>query len=723
MASTEVVLLPEADGSVGKVAVRAPEGEVLLERAFEGTSARSGEGPLAPAIVDGPDLAARFAALLRFQAESGFDDISDLRDRIDIPDSDTPAERDGSRDGGDASGSGLDAGDGVSPAGPDADGGGTAAESEQAESGEEEDDDEAEEAAEADSGRQEGGDDEAAEGDDFDDRLADLLDGLELGRDELRARSRERFRLFDDEDEEDDDDDDGPDEDGPLPGGNDGIQVNGTAGNDVQQGASGDDTLVGSAGADLLRGGGGFDLVDYSNSPAGVQIDLGLGTAAGGDAAGDTLESIENLVGSAFVDQLTGDGGQNIISGRGGDDVLDGGGADNDIVDFRRDPAGVTVDLAAGTAADGFGGNDVIQNFENVFGSEFADSVDGDGGNNTVDARGGADTVNGGNGNDTLAGGGGDDSLSGNSGDDRLTGADGADTLVGAQGRDFLDGGDDDDDLFGGANDDRLQGGEGADDLDGGAGRDTALYGDAEAGVAVAFANTDGGGIGGSFANTAAGGLAGEALGDTFTDLEAFEGSDFDDTVGGGAVDMSFTLGEGDDIFDTAAGINVRDRVEGGDGDDTIRGGDGVDDLRGGEGNDSLLGENGGDRLLGGPGADDLTGGGGRDTFVFGRLTDGTEISTNQTIAAAGVETDTINDFTTGFDSFEFDVAQFQNVGLRVVIGSYDGTNSGLGLGRGATFVVDSTHLIYDPDVDQPGFVAIADVDGTVPVLADLNII
>jgi len=37
--------------------------------------------------------------------------------------------------------------------------------------------------------------------------------------------------------------------------------------------------------------------------------------------------------------------------------------------------------------------------------------------------------------------------------------------------------------------------------------------------------------------------------------------------------------------------------------------------------------------------------------------------------------------------------------------------------------VFDGTHLIFDPDVDQAGYVAIADLSGAVPVLADISLV
>src|SRR3546814_13831970 len=49
-------------------------------------------------------------------------------------------------------------------------------------------------------------------------------------------------------------------------------------------------------------GGAGIDTADYSASGAAVSAVLG-GTSSGGDAQGDVLAGIENLVGSGFGDR------------------------------------------------------------------------------------------------------------------------------------------------------------------------------------------------------------------------------------------------------------------------------------------------------------------------------------------------------------------------------------------------------------------------------------
>ena len=94
----------------------------------------------------------------------------------------------------------------------------------------------------------------------------------------------------------------------------------------------------------MVDGGSGSDTASYAGSSSGVAIDLGAGTASGGDAAGDTLSGIENLEGSAQADSLRGDAGVNVIAGGGGadfqvggagNDALSGGGGQGDALILR----------------------------------------------------------------------------------------------------------------------------------------------------------------------------------------------------------------------------------------------------------------------------------------------------------------------------------------------------------------------------------------------------
>ena len=202
----------------------------------------------------------------------------------------------------------------------------------------------------------------------------------------------------------------------------------GTAGIDTLRGLGSTDRLAGLAGADLLEGGDGNDTADYATAPQAVKASLLDGIGFAGDASGNRYVGIENLVGSAFADELEGDGGTNLLRGGQGGDTLFGGGG-TDFADYATAQQGVKLSLLTGT---GFGGEafgDHYFSIENVTGSAFADELEGDGGDNLLSGGNGADTLFAGGGNDTLNGGGGNDRIFGGTGADEMNGGSGIDTL------------------------------------------------------------------------------------------------------------------------------------------------------------------------------------------------------------------------------------------------------------------------------------------------------
>jgi Ca2+-binding RTX toxin-like protein len=114
----------------------------------------------------------------------------------------------------------------------------------------------------------------------------------------------------------------------------------GADGDDTLHGGVGSDTLTGREGADVIDGGDGRDCVSYMVSDARVVVNLLTGSVSGGDAAGDVLIAIENVIGSAFADALTGDDLANRLLGGDGNDSLRGNGGADDFVfgtDFGAD--------------------------------------------------------------------------------------------------------------------------------------------------------------------------------------------------------------------------------------------------------------------------------------------------------------------------------------------------------------------------------------------------
>jgi Ca2+-binding RTX toxin-like protein len=291
-----------------------------------------------------------------------------------------------------------------------------------------------------------------------------------------------------------------------------GNHLQGGAGADALWGNDGDDRLEGGAGADLLEGQGGTDWASYAASEQGVTVRLWAGDGFGGDAEGDTLRGIENLLGSAVADTLVGSGAANhLFGGSGdddiwandGDDKLEGGeGADIlrgqgglDTASYATSEESVTVRLWAG---DGWGGDatgDILIDIENAEGSAHDDILSGSGGDNVLLGLGGRDEIWAGEGNDRILGGAGDDVLRGQGGDDVLSGGLGADIFVFADenGSDLVTDFEDDDriDLRAVASISSF------DDLQGGAARDSAEgvridTGDGEILIAdLALANLD----------------------------------------------------------------------------------------------------------------------------------------------------------------------------------------------------------------------------------------
>jgi Ca2+-binding RTX toxin-like protein len=116
----------------------------------------------------------------------------------------------------------------------------------------------------------------------------------------------------------------------------------GSAFADILTGNAGDNILAGGGGPDILNGGQGLDTASYAGSASGVSVNLGTGVASGGDAEGDAFVDIENLAGSAFADDLTGNAGTNVLTGGLGDDTfVFGANWGHDVIaDFRAGSRG-----------------------------------------------------------------------------------------------------------------------------------------------------------------------------------------------------------------------------------------------------------------------------------------------------------------------------------------------------------------------------------------------
>ena len=95
---------------------------------------------------------------------------------------------------------------------------------------------------------------------------------------------------------------------------------------------AGNDFVEGGQGIDSLDGGDGIDELSYADSTAPVNLDVGAGTATGGNAEGDEFANFEAFTLTDGDDTFTGGDGDDIVDGGAGNDTIDGG-AGNDTLD------------------------------------------------------------------------------------------------------------------------------------------------------------------------------------------------------------------------------------------------------------------------------------------------------------------------------------------------------------------------------------------------------
>lgn len=391
--------------------------------------------------------------------------------------------------------------------------------------------------------------------------------------------------------------------------------------------------------------------------------------------------------------ELTGDNGSKIavlwsnppdvaIAAGAGDDTvmasasadLIDGGTGLDIVSYAMSHRAVQASLVTGGKG-GYAEGDRYTDVEGLEGSQFADRLTGNGGDNVLIGGAGADTLEGGAGRDVADYSASKAGVSVNLNRAIQTGGEaqgdvlsGIEDVRGSAFRDDLTGTAQANRLSGNAGNDTLKGGGGDDTLDGGDGIDTADFSDLGAtdslsvmllgdtpsdatvrrnGVSetVSFANIE---------NIIAGRGNDTLTGDdSANNLVAGDGNDSVDGRGGNDVldggdgidvvtyaqlragqDLSLSLLTGKaEVSASGGAILKRDKltgfenVMGGGGNDTIIGSalandisglDGQDSLDGGIGHDTLRGGRGDDTLIGGEGDDTLDGGEGQDSLIGG---------------------------------------------------------------------------------------------------------
>ena len=356
----------------------------------------------------------------------------------------------------------------------------------------------------------------------------------------------------------------------------------GTPTRDVIVALGGTDSIDALAGDDVLCGGRGVDTID-----AGRGADIVWG-GADGRARGIEGDLIE--------------GGPGDDTLHGGLDPAESGGVqkNEDIVIYEDAPRGVRINLDEPTVSGQ--GDDTIDGFYSVVGSEHDDVITAGAETDVVRGLAGADTITVDSEEGEVFGGDGPDVMRlgyyvyGNNGDDDIrfvsqnasggTGADvmvgtkhhdtyragpGRDVIRGRQGRDYLDGEEGSDRIVGGGRDDWVIGGSEEDQLAGGRGEDKLEPGDYAGGSRSVGDDVVRGGAGSDTVDylemyrasgvrvDLAEGVATRAGHDLLYSIENASGGAGADELLGSSVRNFLSGGEGDDLLRGRAG---RDRLE-----------------------------------------------------------------------------------------------------------------------------------------------------------------
>ncbi|MHC8301255.1 hypothetical protein [Pseudomonas sp. ZS1P83] len=326
-------------------------------------------------------------------------------------------------------------------------------------------------------------------------------------------------------------------------------QIRGLAGDDVLNGGAGNDLLMGGDGADQINGGAGIDTASYEDVVNAISVTLNLKTGVHtGAAKGDTFTDIEIFKGTNYADTF--------ISGAAAD-TFDGNQG-NDILDYSTSAQAINILSSIGGVGTGTGGDaqgDSFTNVETIVGSAF---------NDTFTLNGGGLALNGGAGNDVYvingtayagiveAAGGGDDEV--RTTQNNMTLAANVERLTFTGTGNFKGVGNAGDNIItGGAGDDLLIGGAGADQFIGGAGFDTVSYEDVVSAIPVTL-------------NLKTGVHTSVAVGDTFSGIELYKGTNYGDTFVSGAAADTFDGLQGNDTLSYSTSdqaINILSSVGG----------------------------------------------------------------------------------------------------------------------------------------------------------------
>ena len=333
-------------------------------------------------------------------------------------------------------------------------------------------------------------------------------------------------------------------------------------GNDILDGGAGNDTMSGGNGNDTYRVDATGDVVFEADAAGGIDL---VASSAAVFTLGANVENLR-LIATGACNGI-GNGLDNLIYAGSGNNVINGGGG-SDTVSYVFATGAVTVTLASVSAQATVGsGTDTLASIENLFGSNFADTLTGNGFANVLSGGSGDDTLDGAGGADTLVGGAGNDAYLIDSALDVVSETDpsvagGIDIVISSLGNTTLGGNVENLRLTsaGAANGtgntlgNVIWAADGNNVLNGGGGTDTVSY--AYSGAAVTL----------SLALTTAQATVGSGT-DTVLNFENLVGSSYNDQLRGSGIGNQIEGGDGNDLVVGAGGADV---LYGGDGADTF---------------------------------------------------------------------------------------------------------------------------------------------------------
>jgi Ca2+-binding RTX toxin-like protein len=209
----------------------------------------------------------------------------------------------------------------------------------------------------------------------------------------------------------------GSDYNDTLIGGSAAVTFQAGLGTDTMIGGSGNVTYdlwshtSGSDHNDYITGGTGLNILNYSESPGPINVNLQTGTTSNYYGGTDYFSQIQEVVGNIYNDifigaltggdTLIGGGGNNMFDMSGGTDYINGGSGFNTL-DYAFAPGPVDVNMATETTSYYYGGDDHFSNIEQVIGSGYNDFLIGGSAGVEFNAGTGNDTMIGGTGNATF---------------------------------------------------------------------------------------------------------------------------------------------------------------------------------------------------------------------------------------------------------------------------------------------------------------------------------